>query len=55
VKKPPGTPATNAKESIGLLLDEHFPGSQKIDDQTTGEKNSSFMKLKDLGNDWLTT
>jgi hypothetical protein len=52
VKGPSGTLATSPEESIGLLLDEHFPGSQKID-ETTSEKDPSFTKLKDLGNNWL--
>jgi hypothetical protein len=54
VKGPSETPATSPEESIGLLLDEHFPESKKIDDLTIGENDPSFTKLEDLGNDWLT-
>jgi hypothetical protein len=53
VKGPTGTQAASPEESIGLLLDEHFPGSQKIEDITTSKKDPSFTKLEDLATNGL--
>jgi len=42
VCRPDGTQTDTPEESINTLLDEHFPGSKKHDDQATGQSRVTY-------------